>query len=78
MSLESIVLPKGVGPDAEKLLQAIEQAPTAVQLTHAGGKAEGFVFGLESGKTIKSQVAEKLYIAFDQAVSLREGQLPGL
>ncbi|MDY7560009.1 hypothetical protein QN366_18715 [Pseudomonas sp. CCC3.2] len=71
MSLDGIVLPKGVGPDAEKLLDAITQANTVEDLNRAGGRAEGFVFGLESGKAIKSQIAERLYVAYDDACSQR-------
>lgn len=75
MSLESINLPKGVAPDAAKLLDAIHGADNAADLNRAAGKAEGFVFGLESGKAIKSQVAEQMYIAYDEAASLRADQL---
>ncbi|MDB6047740.1 MAG: hypothetical protein JWR17_486 [Pseudomonas sp.] len=75
MSLDGIALPKGVMPDAEKLLDAITQAGTAEELNRAGGKAEGFVFGLESGKAIKSQVAERLYVAYDDACSQRSTEL---
>ena len=75
MSLDGIVLPKGVGPDAEKLLDAITQAGTTDDLNRAGGKAEGFVLGLESGKCIKSQIAERLYVAFDDACSKRLTEL---
>lgn len=75
MSLEAINLPKGVGPDATKLLEAIQSADTAPTLNRAAGKAEGFVFGLESTKAIKGQVAEQLYIAYDEAASARAGQL---
>jgi hypothetical protein len=77
MSLESINLPKGVGPDAAKLLDAIEGADTPQALNRAGGKAEGFVFGMESAKAIKSQLAEQLYIAFDEAAVERARQLQG-
>ncbi|MBP5100900.1 hypothetical protein HUS93_33995, partial [Pseudomonas protegens] len=56
MSIEQISLPKGVGPQAGKLLDAITQAGSAMDLNRAGGKAEGFVLGLESAKAIKSQV----------------------
>ena len=65
MSIAQISLPKGVGPHAEKLFDAITQASTADELNRAGGKAEGFVLGLESAKAIKSQVAESLYVAYD-------------
>lgn len=75
MSLEGIALPKGVMPDAEKLLDAITQAGTPEDLNRAGGKAEGFVFGLESGKAIKSQIAEKLYVAYDDACTQRGTEL---
>ncbi|MBP5107762.1 hypothetical protein HUS97_34190, partial [Pseudomonas protegens] len=50
MSIEQISLPKGVGPQAGKLLDAITQAGSAMDLNRAGGKAEGFVLGLESAK----------------------------
>ena len=52
MSLDSINLPKGVGPDAAKMLDAIQGADDAQALNRAGGKAEGFVLGLESAKAI--------------------------
>ncbi|MBP5125812.1 hypothetical protein [Pseudomonas protegens] len=77
MSIEQINLPKGVGPQAGKLLDAITQAGSAMDLNRAGGKAEGFVLGLESAKAIKSQVAEALYVAFDDAASQRLAQLQG-
>ncbi|MEL7551923.1 hypothetical protein [Pseudomonas protegens] len=77
MSIEQISLPKGVGPQAGKLLDAITQAGSAMDLNRAGGKAEGFVLGLESAKAIKSQVAEALYVAFDDAASQRLVQLQG-
>jgi hypothetical protein len=77
MSLDSINLPKGVGPDAEKMLDAILGADDAQALNRAGGKAEGFVLGLESAKAIKSAVAEQLYIVYDAAASGRAEQLPG-
>lgn len=76
MSIAQISLPKGVGPHAEKLFDAITQASTADELNRAGGKAEGFVLGLESAKAIKSQVAESLYVAFDDAASQRATELP--
>ncbi|SDO53946.1 hypothetical protein SAMN04489798_3211 [Pseudomonas arsenicoxydans] len=75
MSIAQISLPKGVGPHAEKLFDAITQASTADDLNRAGGKAEGFVLGLESAKAIKSQVAESLYVAYDDAASQRAGEL---
>ena len=76
MSIEQISLPKGVGPQAGKLLDAITQAGSAMDLNRAGGKAEGFVLGLESTKAIKSQVAESLYVAYDDAASQRATELP--
>ena len=75
MSIAQISLPKGVGPHAEKLLDAITQASTADELNRAGGKAEGFVLGLESAKAIKSQIAESLYVAYDDAASQRATEL---
>jgi|GEM_PF-222843 hypothetical protein len=75
MSIAQISLPKGVGPHAEKLFDAITQASTADDLNRAGGKAEGFVLGLESAKAIKSQVAESLYVAYDDAASQRASEL---
>ncbi|MCO7568357.1 hypothetical protein NJH78_00050 [Pseudomonas chlororaphis] len=77
MSIEQISLPKGVGPQASKLLDAITQAASTPDLNRAGGKAEGFVLGLESAKAIKSQVAEALYVAFDDAASQRLAELKG-
>jgi hypothetical protein len=77
MSIEQISLPKGVGPHASKLWDAIIQAGSADELNRAGGKAEGFVLGLESAKAIKSQVAESLYVAFDNAASQRSSELAG-
>ncbi|WDH55285.1 hypothetical protein PUP75_10940 [Pseudomonas chlororaphis] len=77
MSIEQISLPKGVGPQAMKLWDAITQAGSAAELNRAGGKAEGFVLGLESTKAIKSQVAESLYVAFDDAASQRSAELAG-
>ncbi|MFD7909018.1 hypothetical protein ACFV4G_43135, partial [Kitasatospora sp. NPDC059747] len=52
MSIDQISLPKGVGPQAIKLLDAITGADTKEDLNRAGGKAEGFVLGLESAKAI--------------------------
>lgn len=75
MSIAQISLPKGVGPHAEKLFDAITQASTADELNRAGGKAEGFVLGLESTKAIKSQIAESLYVAYDDAASQRAIEL---
>jgi hypothetical protein len=75
MSIAQISLPKGVGPHAEKLFDAITQASNAEELNRAGGKAEGFVLGLESTKAIKSQVAESLYVAYDDAASQRATEL---
>lgn len=77
MSIDQISLPKGVGPQAAKLWDAITQAGTTDDLNRAGGKAEGFVLGLESAKAIKSQVAESLYVAFDDAASQRSSELAG-
>ena len=75
MSIAQISLPKGVGPHAEKLFDAITQASTAEELNRAGGKAEGFVLGLESTKAIKSQIAESLYVVYDDAASQRATEL---
>ena len=75
MSIAQISLPKGVGPHAEKLFDAITQASNVDELNRAGGKAEGFVLGLESTKAIKSQVAESLYVAYDDAASQRASEL---
>jgi hypothetical protein len=75
MSVAQISLPKGVGPHAEKLFDAITQASSAEELNRAGGKAEGFVLGLESTKASKSQVAESLYVAYDDAASQRASEL---
>ena len=77
MSIDQISLPKGVGPHATKLLDAITGAATHEDLNRAGGKAEGFVLGLESAKAIKSQIAESLYVAYDDAASNRLGELKG-
>lgn len=75
MSTAQISLPKGVGPYAEKLYDAITQAGTAEELNRAGGKAEGFVLGLESTKAIKSQIAESLYVVYDDAATQRAAEL---
>jgi hypothetical protein len=75
MSITQISLPKGVGPHAEKLFDAITQASTAEELNRAGGKAEGFVLGLESAKAIKSQIAESMYVAYDDAATQRASEL---
>jgi len=75
MSIDQISLPKGAGPHAEKLFEAITQAGTVSELNRAGGKAEGFVLGLETAKAIKSQIAERLYVVFDDAASQRETEL---
>ena len=75
MSTAQISLPKGVGTHAEKLFDAITQAATAEELNRAGGKAEGFVLGLESTKAIKSQVAESLYVVYDDAATQRATEL---
>ena len=75
--IDQISLPKGVGPHAAKLLDAITGAATHEELNRAGGKAEGFVLGLESTKAIKSQIAESLYVAYDDAASHRLGELKG-
>jgi len=75
MSTAQISLPKGVGLHAEKLFDAIVQAATAEELNRAGGKAEGFVLGLESTKAIKSQVAELLYVVYDDAATQRATEL---
>lgn len=77
MSIAHISLPKGVGPQAAKLLDAITGAATHEELNRAGGKAEGFVLGLEASKAIKSQVAESLYVAYDDAASHRADELKG-
>ena len=75
MSLDSINLPKGVGPDASKVYEGIQNADNATDLNRAAGKAEGFVFGLESAKAIKSPIAEQLYIVYDEAAGARAEQL---
>jgi hypothetical protein len=75
MTTAQISLPKGVGPHAEKLFDAITQASTAEELNRAGGKAEGFVLGLETAKAIKSQIAESLYVVYDDAASQRASEL---
>jgi hypothetical protein len=77
MSIDQISLPKGVGPHATKLFDAITGAATPEELNHAGGKAEGFVLGLESTKAIKSQVAESLYVVYDDAAAHRASELKG-
>lgn len=77
MSIDQISLPKGVGPHASKLLDAITGASTPDDLNRAGGKAEGFVLGLEASKAIKSQIAESLYVAYDDAASHRASELKG-
>jgi hypothetical protein len=75
MSIDQISLPKGAGPHAEKLFEAITQAGTVSELNRAGGKAEGFVLGLETAKAIKSQIAERLYVVYDDAATQRETEL---
>ena len=77
MTIDQSSRPKGVGPHAAKLLDAITGAATQEELNRAGGKAEGFVLGLESTKAIKSQIAESLYVAYDDAASNRAGELKG-
>ncbi len=75
MSIDQISLPKGVGPHATKLFHAITGAATHEELNRAGGKAEGFVLGLESTKAIKSQIAESLYVVYDDAATHRASEL---
>ena len=77
MTIDQISLPKGVGPHAAKLLDAITGAATHEELNRAGGKAEGFVLGLESTKAIKRQIVESLYVAYDDAASNRSSELKG-
>ena len=54
---------------------AITGASTHEELNRAGGKAEGFVLGLESTKAIKSQIAESLYVVYDDAATQRASEL---
>jgi hypothetical protein len=49
----------------------------ALGLNRAVGKAEGVVLGLESTKAITSQIAEPLYVPYDDAASNRAGELKG-
>ena len=49
----------------------------ALELNRAVGKAEGVVLGLESTKAITSQIAEPLYVPYDDAASNRAGELKG-
>ena len=50
-------------------------AATHEELNRAGGKAEGFVLGLEATKAIKSQIAESLYVVYDDAATQRASEL---
>ncbi|MES2818273.1 MAG: hypothetical protein V4812_04720 [Pseudomonadota bacterium] len=75
MSIDGLTLPKGAAQPAEKLLEAITQASTRAQVDRAAAKAEGFVLGLESTKTLKSQDAERLYVAFDAVAQQRLSEL---
>ena len=49
----------------------------ALELNRAVGKAEGVVLGLESTKAIRGQIAEQLYVAYDDAASNLAGELKG-
>ena len=55
-------------------LQEVDAPQVDVNIS-GSGKAEGFVLGLESTKAIKSQVAESLYVAYDDAASQRATEL---
>ncbi len=64
-------LPHTVHGQALKLLSWINQAETIVECRRAADRAEGFVLGLETIKALNAPSIEALYLAFEQAATLR-------
>lgn len=69
--LARLNLPSHVHAQAVKLLRAIAQARTPGDCTRAGDRAEGFVLGLETLRALNAASLEGLYLAFEQAATVR-------
>ncbi|POF43441.1 hypothetical protein B0D71_01090 [Pseudomonas laurylsulfativorans] len=69
--LAALNLPSAVRARALKLLGAIAQARTAADCARAADRAEGFALGLETVRALNAASLEGLYLAFEQAATVR-------
>jgi hypothetical protein len=67
MSFDNIILPADTLRVAERLLGAIEAADSMLQAVKCGARAEGFVLGLETARSMEAARIEALYVLFDEA-----------
>ena len=68
--LARLNLPSHVHAQAAQLLRAIAQARTPTD-SRAADRAEGFVLGLETLRALNAASLEGLYLAFEQATTVR-------
>lgn len=67
-------LPHAVQAQVLKFLAQIARAQTADDLFRASDRAEGFVLGLETVKSLNAASIEALYKAFDDAATARRSE----
>jgi hypothetical protein len=65
------ILPDHIRKTSERLLTAIESADSMLQGVKTGARAEGFVLGLETARTLNQAQIEGLYVLFDEATEQR-------
>ena len=71
MPFDNIVLPADTLRVAERLLGAIEAADSMLQAVKCGARAEGFVLGLETARSMEAARIEALYVLLNEATEKR-------
>ena len=65
------ILPPAIKTAVERLLAAIEASSSVSQAKENGTRAEGFVLGLETVRSITQAPIEALYVLFDETTEKR-------
>ncbi|MCF7543886.1 hypothetical protein [Pseudomonas petrae] len=75
MTHDNITMPAAVRQELDRLLASIKRAITSGEAERAGLRAGGFVLGVEVLKALQPLSVEALYLAVEQSVELRVGEL---
>ncbi|MEB2621399.1 hypothetical protein [Pseudomonas sp. YuFO8] len=73
--MDGVELSSKIEREVDKLLAQITQADSMIVAVKADARAEGFVLGSESARTLSEAIIDRLYVIFD---SPTEGRLRSL
>jgi hypothetical protein len=69
--MDGVILSARIERHADKLLAQIARAGSLIVAAKAGARADGFVSGLESARSVADETIEQLHFIFDNATEER-------